>query len=125
MAQAFPCEVRVGILDRELPLYRACFATSDTASVDSFRSHYELQWPPRGVEKWATVIYMAVSMFETRAPCWDLIERTQGRIGDRVGELRLGPGRGSAWQRQAGPLHWSVWGRPDALQAAVHTYLRR
>jgi hypothetical protein len=30
---------------------------------------------------------MAVSMFETAEPCWALIDRTRGRIGDRVAEL--------------------------------------
>ncbi len=35
-----------------------------------------LRRPPRGVEAWATVLHMAVSMFETAVPCWNLIERT-------------------------------------------------
>lgn len=125
VTQAFPREVRIRILDRELRLYRACFAPADAVPMDSFRSHYELQRPPRGVEKWATVIYMAVSMFETDAPCWELIDRTRGRIGDRVGELSLGPGQGICVAKTGGPLHWSVWGRPSALQEAVQTYLRR
>jgi hypothetical protein len=93
--------------------------------VASFRSHYELQRPPRGVETWATVIYMAVSTFETEAPCWHLIERTRGRIGDHVAELGPGSGHGICVAKTGGPGHWSVWARPDVLQAAVRAYLRR
>lgn len=120
-----PREVRVRILDDEPRLYRACFGPTDAGPADSFRSHYELERPPRGVEAWATVIYMAVSMFQTVAPCWHLIKRTRGRIGDHVADLRLGPDRGVCAAKTGGWLHWSVRGRPEALQAAVHAYLRR
>lgn len=111
------------VLDEELRLYRACSGPGNPAHIDSFRSHYELRRPPRGVEAWATVLYMAVSMFETAVPCWSLMERTRGRIGDHVAELRLGPGLGICVARTGGPLHWSVWGRPEVLQAAIHTYV--
>jgi hypothetical protein len=39
---------------------------------------------------------MALSMFEEPEPCWNLIERTRGKIGDHVAELRLTPGHGKA-----------------------------
>lgn len=73
-------------------LYRATWAEHDPAQFDSFRSHYELQRSPRGPEIRAAVIHMAVSMFETAEPCWALIDRTKGRIGEKVAELRLVPG---------------------------------
>ena len=97
----------------------------DPAQVDSFRSHYELKRLPRGPEQRAAVIHMAVSMFETAAPCWALIERTRGRIGSYVAELHLRPDRGLCVAKTGGPLHWSVWGHPDELQAAITAYMGR
>lgn len=71
------------------------------------------------------MIHMAVSMFETAEPCWALIDRTRGRIGDHVAELRLVPGRGVCAAKTGGPLHWSVWGDPAVLQATVSGYVGR
>lgn len=68
---------------------------------------------------------MAVSMFQTAAPCWELIERTRGRIGSHVAELRLLPGQGICVAKTGGPLHWSVWGHPDVLRAAITAYIDR
>jgi hypothetical protein len=101
-------EVLSAFLEEETRLYRATWADGDPAQFDSFRSHYELQRPPRGPEIRAAVIHMAVSMFETAEPCWALIDRTRGRIGDHVAELRLVPGRGVCAAKTGGPLHWSV-----------------
>lgn len=98
----------------------ATWGDGDPAQLDSFRSHYELRRPPRGPELRAAVIHMAASMFETAEPCWALIDRTQGRIGDRVAELRLVPGLGAGAAKTGGPFHWSVWGEPAVLQAAVN-----
>ena len=70
-------EVRVRVLIDEMRVYRATWAGDDPAQVDSFRSHYELQRPPRGPEVRAAVIHMAVSMFETAEPSWALIDRTK------------------------------------------------
>jgi hypothetical protein len=111
--------VDVRVLDQEMRLYRACAVESASLSLDSLRSHYELRRPPRGPENRATVIHMALSMFEEPEPCWSLIERTRGKIGDHVAELRLTPGRGICIAKTAGPLHWSVWARPDVLHDAV------
>jgi hypothetical protein len=112
--------VDVRVLDAEMRLYRACAGSgSSSVALDSFRSHYELRRPPRGPEHRATVIHRALSMFEEPEPCWNLIERTRGKIGDHVAELRLTPGHGICVARTAGPLHWSVWGRPEILHDAV------
>ena len=109
-------EVKVRVLEDEVRLYRATWKDGDPAQLDSFRSHYELQRPPRGPEVRAAVIHMAVSMFETAEPCWALIDRTRGRIGDHVVELRLVPGRSVCAAKTGGPLHWSVWGDPAVLR---------
>ena len=118
-------EVRVRVLEDEMRLYRATWAEHDPAQFDSFRSHYELQRSPRGPEIRAAVIHMAVSMFETAEPCWALIDRTKGRIGEKVAELRLVPGHGACAAKTGGPLHWSVWGDPAVLQAAISGYVDR
>jgi hypothetical protein len=104
---------------------REAAPAENRAQLDSFRSHYKLRRPPRGPEARAAVIHMAVSMFEAPEPCWPLIDRTRGRIGDRVAALRLIPGRGVCVAKTGGPLHWSVWGDPAVLQAAIADYLNR
>ena len=97
--------IDVRVLDAEMRLYRACAGSAEGVVPESFRSHFELKRPPRGPENRATVIHMALSMFEEPEPCWDLIERTRGKIGDHVAELRLTPGRGVCVAKTAGPLH--------------------
>lgn len=101
-------DLHVIVLDEEMRLYRASWGPGNPHQLDSVRSHYELQQPPRGPEGRATVIHMAVSMFEVAEPCWSLIERTRGRIDDHVAELHLVRGRGICVARTGGPLHWSV-----------------
>lgn len=118
-------EVRVRVLEDEMRLYRATWGDGDQAQLQSFRSHYELQRPPRGPEVRAAVIHMAVSMFEAAQPCWALIDRTGGRIGDHVAEVRLLPGRGVCVAKTGGPLHWSVWGDPRLLQVAISGFVGR
>jgi hypothetical protein len=116
-------EVHVRVLGTPMRVYRACWGPENPAQFDSFRSHYELGRPPRGPEVRAAVIYMGISMFETAGPCWELIERTGGRIGDHVAELRLAPGHGICVAKTGGPVHWSVWGQPTVLQAAITGYM--
>jgi hypothetical protein len=118
-------DLRVVVLEEQTRLYRVSRGPDDPDQVDSFRSHYELRRPPRGPEDRATVIHMAISMFETPEPCWSLIERTRGRIGDHVAELHLLPGRGLCLAKTGGPLHWSVWGRPAALHETIVGYVSR
>jgi hypothetical protein len=116
-------QVAVRVLDSNMRLYRIC--RGEPAELDDLRSHYELDLPPRGVEDRATVIHMAISMFETAERCWELIDRMNGRIGDRVAELALVPDRGVCVAKTGGPAHWSVWGRPAELQSAVAGYANR
>jgi hypothetical protein len=57
-----------------------------------------------------------------RSRTWALIDRTRGRIGDHVAELRLVPGR-DVCAAKTGAAPWSVWGDPAVLQAAVSGYV--
>jgi len=116
-------QIVVRVLDRDMRLYR--ISKSEPAKLDDFRSHYELALRPRGAEDRATVVHMAVSMFGTADSGWELIERTDGRIGDRVAEVALPAGRGVCVAKTGGPSHWSVWGRPAELQSAIVDYATR
>lgn len=116
-------KVDVRVLETDMRLYRVCHASTDAENLDSFRSHFALERPPRGPENRATVIHMGVSMFETSGACRDLIARTRGKIGGRVVELHLAPGRGICVAKTGGPLHWSVWARPDVLHDAVAAFI--
>ena len=115
--------VDVRVLETEMQLFRIYRSADEAGRLDSFRSHYELQRPPRGPENRATVLHMALSMFETADACWKLVERTRGKIGDHVAELRLLPDRGICVAKTGGPMHWSVWAGPDVLQDAVATFI--
>jgi hypothetical protein len=119
-------EVRARVLEAEVTLFRACAGLTDSArQLDSFRSHHELQRAPRGPEQRATAIHMAVSMFDRPELCWQLVERTRGRIGDHVAELYLRPGYGICVTKRGGPGHWATWGRPLELQRAIVDYRDR
>lgn len=115
--------VDVRVLETEMRLYRVCHASAEAGQLQSFRSHFALERPPRGPENRATVIHMAVSMFETADACWKLIDRTRGKIGDRVAELQLVPGHGVCVAKTGGPLHWSVWARPEVLRDGIATLM--
>ena len=95
-------EVLVRVLEDEMRLYRATWGDGDPAQLESFRSHYELQRPPRGPEVRAAVIHMAVSMFETAEPCWGLIDRTKGP--DRRPRRRVALGSRRCEDGRAAPL---------------------
>jgi hypothetical protein len=94
-------QVVVRVLDHDMRVYR--ISKGEPAELDDFRSHYELALPPRGIEDRATVIHMAVSMFETAERCWELIERTNGRSVTGLPRWRSWQIAECAWQRLAVP----------------------
>ena len=51
--------------------------------------------------------------------CWDLSERTRGKVGDYVAELRLTPGRGVCVVKTAGPATGRSVRGPEILHDAV------
>lgn len=88
------------------------------AVINSFRSNYELNRPPRGVEDRVALIQMGLSMFRR----WSQAEGTARRfpaIGDHVARVSLGAGRGFAYADTGPPGHVTVWGRPVQLMKAV------
>jgi len=60
-------DVHVRVLDEQIRLYRACRRADHSEQLDGFRSHYELQRPPRGPEG--------------RAPIFEVPERRAGSRG--------------------------------------------
>jgi len=43
----------------------------------------------------------------------------------RQAEVQPSSYRGICVAKTGGPLHWSVWGRPDELQAAIGDFVAR
>jgi hypothetical protein len=84
----------------------------------SFRSHYELGLPPRRAEGRSTVVHMGLSMYDSIHQAI-ATARLWRQIGEWVATVRLGPGHGFNLARIGPAHHWTVWGRPEALKAAV------
>ncbi|MEJ7891614.1 MAG: hypothetical protein WKF94_03140 [Solirubrobacteraceae bacterium] len=99
-------------------LYRVCRAREDAAFGNAFCSNYELDRDPRGPERVATVIHMALSTFDTLELAVQLA-RALPKIGSHVAALELVGGRGLCVAKTGRPGHWSVWGRPEQLLGCV------
>lgn len=97
-------------------LYRGCFS----AARDEWdmKSNYERGFKPHSLADAATVLYMAVSMFDNRDEVVDRCQRHPRRVGEYVAEVDLHPGLGVCVAR-VGPTNWSVWGLPDRLTRCV------
>jgi hypothetical protein len=86
--------------------------------LESFRSNYELDRPPRGIEGRIAVIQMGISMFRRRGQAEGLARRFPV-IGDQIARMSLTGGRGFAYA-DTGPVgHMTVWGRPVQLVEAI------
>jgi hypothetical protein len=111
--------IEIEVVSIALRMYRLC---TDPAAEDefarSFVSNYELQEPPRKVERRATVLHMALSTWADEDRARRLAHRFP-QIGTHIAVMRLPPDRGICIA-QTGPIgHWSIWGAPDQLRAAV------
>lgn len=105
------------VLDREMRLYRAVV---DPGRVeDDLKSNYERGRSPHPQDLRATVLHMAISLFEDP----DVVERVARRVPNRLGRfivtIDLLPGFGICVADTSGPGHWSVWGRPAQLRDFV------
>jgi hypothetical protein len=110
-------EYRVVILTEPVILHRGCFGP--TRLREAFLSNYEAGRPPHPQDLRATVLHMAVSMFED----FDLVHRLCSRRPDRIGThiltAELQPGHGVCIADTSGPGHWSIWGIPTTLESMV------
>jgi hypothetical protein len=81
-------------------------------------SNYERQARPRRVERFFSILHMAVSTFTTREAAFQLVERFPG-IGTHVARLRLPGGAGFCVDAPPKGAHRSLWGAPAQLAACV------
>jgi hypothetical protein len=109
----FETEFHVVVLQEPRRLYRGCFG-SDRID-EALKSNYENGRNPHPADLRATVLHMAVSLFEDKDLVLHLARRRPDRIGDHVATIDLQPGLGVCVADTSGPGHWSVWGRAAQL----------
>lgn len=90
----------------------------DPVFLNSLRSNYELDRPPRNVERSSTVTHMGISAYLDRglarktAQQWD-------KLGDYIAEIRLTPGHGFNYAYTGHSRHLTIWADPVKLREAV------
>jgi hypothetical protein len=85
---------------------------------DSLSSNYALGRPPRRIEGRSAALHMGLSMYELASQA-EQTARLFPKIGRYIARLELGGGCGFNLAPTAQAGHWTVWGRPDQLLAAV------
>jgi hypothetical protein len=91
---------------------------SDPLILDAFRSNYELDARPRGLEVESALIHFGLSMY-LEAHLAKATSRRWPRIGRHLAVVRLEAGNGFCWAHTAQPGHITVWGRPLQLLACI------
>jgi hypothetical protein len=91
---------------------------NDPSMLDAFRSNYELDARPRGLEVESAIIHFGLSMY-LRPELAAGTARRWPRIGRHLAEVRLKPNNGFCWAHTAQPGHITVWGRPLQLFACI------
>jgi hypothetical protein len=86
--------------------------------LDSLRSNYERDAPPRGVERESALIHLGLSMFITFDAAADRATRWPA-LGAHIARVRLEPGHGFHVAETGARVHRTVWGRPLQLLACV------
>jgi len=84
----------------------------------AFRSNYELNAIPRKVEVRSAAIHMGISTVATAEVARSLAARWPA-MGPLIGRLELTPDHGFSLAQTGFPGHWTVWGRPDDLEACL------
>jgi hypothetical protein len=115
--QRFP--ITVDLVREPLTLYRACHASSNDELIRGMRSNYDAERPPHPSDLKATVLHMAVSMFEDAERVASFARQRPERLGTHVAAVGLQPGLGICIADTSGPGHWSVWARPEVLVSLV------
>jgi hypothetical protein len=91
---------------------------SDPVMLDVFRSNYERDARPRGLEVESAVIHFGLSMYLERDMATATARRWP-RLGRHLAVVQLPPGNGFCWAHTAQPGHVTVWGRPLQLLACI------
>jgi hypothetical protein len=102
-----------------MTLYRACHGADRTALETALTSNYQAGRSPHPSDLKATVLFMAVSLFENRGAVSHLARRRPDRIGTHIATVELQPGHGVCIADTGSTGHWSVWGIPAQLAEFV------
>ncbi len=86
--------------------------------LDSLRSHYERDAPPRGIEQESALIHFGLSMFVSFDAAADRARRWPA-LGAQIALIRLEPANGFHVAETGARVHRTVWGRPLQLLACV------
>lgn len=117
---SFPNHYDVFVLREPKTVFRACFGDGEQALRFSFQSNYESnRQPPHPADLHATVVRMAVSMFEDAEVPTRFARKNPKRIGTHVAKVELVPGFGVCLADTSAPGHWSIWGTPGDLARMV------
>jgi hypothetical protein len=103
-----------------IDLYRIVSGSNRSAPgvLDSFRSNYERDAPPRGLEQEAALVHFGLSMFTTFDGAAQRAQRWPA-LGTHIAQLRLEAGQGFHLARTGPRNHRTVWGRPLQLLACI------
>lgn len=99
-------------------VHRIVRGRSGPATLDSLRSHYEQDLPPRGYERRLAVIHMGLSVFTSRDAARAMALRWP-KIGRFLAEIQLEPESGFCLANTGSPGHSTLWGRPLQLRDAI------
>ena len=92
--------------------------SNDPVIVDSFRSNYELDALPRGLEVESTLIHLGLSMYLKPRMAIATAQRWP-QIGRYIATVHLQPNNGFCYANTAQQGHITVWGRPLRLFACI------
>lgn len=106
--------------DEELVVYRIVNEPDPDAPrfVESFRSHAELDLPPRGRELSHPLVYEGISVFDTAEAAAETARRFP-RLGSHVAELHVGPATDARYFSWGARGHLTLWGEPLKLAGAT------
>lgn len=103
-----------------MTLYRSCRGVDDAGLEHALSSNFQARRePPHSADLRATVLYMAVSMFDRPTVLEKMARKSRGRNGTYIARLELEPGHGFCIADTGSAGHWSVWGVPAELAKTV------
>jgi hypothetical protein len=93
-------------------------SSEDPVFLNSLRSSYEMERPPRGVELSASVIHRGISVFYEVGRARATAQRWP-KLGDYIARIQLHPGNGFNYAVTGQPGHLTLWGDPVKLSEAT------
>lgn len=106
--------------DEELVVFRIVKDPDPEAPgyVESFKSHAELDLPPRGPELSHPLVYEGISAYDTADAAAETA-RKYPVLGSHVAELHVGPGTEARYFWWGARGHLTLWGEPLKLAGAT------